>query len=123
MKEIIYNAKTGETTYREITAEEIAQMEAMQNEVIVPEKVTRLQLRVQLRWVLENEGKKLDIIQNAIDNYLTGLDKISADEAWNGATNIKRNNALVDFIGQVINKTSEEIDQIFIDASKVDLND
>ena len=29
----IYNAKTGEITERELTAEEIAQMEAIQNEV------------------------------------------------------------------------------------------
>lgn len=33
MKAIEYNAKTGEITEREMTAEEIAQMEAMENEV------------------------------------------------------------------------------------------
>ena len=31
MRTIEYNAKTGEITERELTAEEIAQMEAMQN--------------------------------------------------------------------------------------------
>lgn len=33
MKVIEYNSKTGITTERELTAEEIARMEAMQNEV------------------------------------------------------------------------------------------
>ena len=33
MKTIEYNAKTGGITEREMTAEEVAQMEAMQNEV------------------------------------------------------------------------------------------
>ena len=33
MIKIIYNAKTGEITERELTAEEIAQVEAMENEV------------------------------------------------------------------------------------------
>lgn len=49
MKAIEYNAMTGEITERELTPEEIAQMEAMQNEVqteqqpSIEKQVTELQ--------------------------------------------------------------------------------
>ena len=49
MKKIEYNAMTGEITEREMTAEEIAQMESMQNEVkteqqpSIEKQVTELQ--------------------------------------------------------------------------------
>ena len=49
MKKIEYNAKTGITTERELTSEEIAQMESMQNEVkteqqpSIEQQVTELQ--------------------------------------------------------------------------------
>ena len=49
MKAIEYNAKTGEITEREMTAEEIAQMEAMQTKVpteqqpSIEQQVTELQ--------------------------------------------------------------------------------
>lgn len=37
MKEVIYNAQTGEVTERELTAEEVAQMEMEQPEEIAPQ--------------------------------------------------------------------------------------
>ena len=49
MMEVIYNCQTGEITERELTAEEIAQMEAMQNieptepEPTLEERVTEIE--------------------------------------------------------------------------------
>lgn len=64
-----YNAKTGITTEREMTAEEIAQVEAMQNEVqpepqpepqpqqTLEEKVTELQNVIsELTTILNDKG-------------------------------------------------------------------
>ena len=65
MKAIEYNALTGETTEREMSAEEIAQMEAMQNEVqpepqptpTLEEKVTELQQVIsELTTILNDKG-------------------------------------------------------------------
>ena len=67
MKAIEYNALTGETTEREMTPEEIAQMEQMQTEVqpevqpeaqpTLEEKVTELQQVIsELTTILNDKG-------------------------------------------------------------------
>ena len=53
MKSIEYNAQTGEITERELTPEELAQMEAMQTEVPTEQQVSELQNQLdELRYKL-----------------------------------------------------------------------
>lgn len=116
MKTIEYNAQTGETTERELTPEEITQMEAMQVEIeeIVPEKTSKLQLKIQL----VKSGFDLQIIENAIAG-LPEPQKTFATLSWTEATNFYRNNEMITAVGQMLNLTSEQIDEIFIEAEKI----
>ena len=59
MKAIEVNAKTGEITERELTAEEIAQMEAMQNEVQTEQQPTLEQQVAELQNQLDELRSKL----------------------------------------------------------------
>ena len=112
------NCQTGETTERELTPEEIAQMEAMQVEIeeIVPEKITKLQLKIQLVMM----GYDLQIIENAINN-LPEPQKTLAFLSWTEATNFYRDNEMIANVGQMLNLTSEQIDELFIEADKIRL--
>ena len=63
MKSVEYNAQTGEITERELTPQEIAEMEAMQVEVkpesqpTIEEKVTELQQVIaELTTILNDKG-------------------------------------------------------------------
>ena len=113
-----YNALTGITIEREMTAEEIAQMEAMQFEIeeVVPEKITKLQLKIQLVRM----GFDLQIIENAID-ALPEPQKTFASLSWTEATNFYRDNDMIESVGQMLNLTSEQIDNLFIEAEKIRL--
>lgn len=118
MKAININATTGEITERELTAEEIAQLEAMQveTEEIVPEKISKLQLKIQLVKM----GYDLQIIENAIKT-LHEPQKTLASLSWTEATNFYRDNEMIASVGQMLNLTSEQIDEIFIEGDKVKL--
>ena len=121
MKIIEINAMTGERKEREMTAEEIAQMEAMNAEMEafqnqVPEKITKLQLKIQLVRM----GFDLQIIENAID-ALPEPQKTFASLSWTEATNFYRDNDMIASVGQMLNLTSEQIDELFIEADKIRL--
>lgn len=122
MKVIEYNAQTGETTERELTAKEIAQLEAMQEEMealsieTVPEKISKLQLKVQLVMM----GYDLQLIEDAIEQ-LTEPQRTIAMLAWTDATNIYRDNSFITMVAQVLQLTEKQVDQIFIEADKIRL--
>ena len=59
MKSIEYNAQTGEITERELTSEEIAQMEAMQNEVQTEQQPSIEQQVAELQNQLDDLRSKL----------------------------------------------------------------
>ena len=59
MKRIIVNGATGEITERELTAEEIAQMEAMQNEVQTEQQPSIEQQVAELQNQLDELRSKL----------------------------------------------------------------
>ena len=116
-----YNALTGEVTRREMTAEELAQMEAMQAEMQafqnqVPEKITKLQLKIQLVKM----GFDLQIIENAIKT-LPEPQRTLATLSWTEATNFYRDNDMIASVGQMLNLTSQQIDNLFIEADKIRL--
>lgn len=118
MKAIEYNATTGITTERELTAEEIAQLEAMQVEIeeIVPEKISKLQLKVQLVMM----GYDLQLIEDAI-KQLTEPQRTIAMLAWTDATNIHRDNSFITMVAQILQLTEKQVDQIFIEGDKIKL--
>ena len=121
MKEVIYNFITVEITEieREMTPEEIARMEAMQVEddaVQVPEKITKLQLKLQL----VTQGFDLSTIENVIAQ-LPEPQRTFALLSWTEATNFYRDNDMIASIGQMFNLSSEQIDNIFIEADKIRL--
>lgn len=110
MKIIEINAMTGERKERELTTEEIAQMEAMQveTEEIVPEKISSRQLRSQL--ILQ--GFNLETIEQAL-NQLPEPNRSLAKVDWEYATNFYRNNAMIVAVGQLLQLTEDQIDNIF----------
>lgn len=69
---------------------------------------------------LLNEMGLLEIVESA----LTQLDeplKSRANYIWNYGNIIKRDSLTVAFIGQVLQKSDTEIDEIFINADKIEL--
>lgn len=113
-----YNVQTGITTEREMTAEEIAQMEAMNAEMeeTVPEKISKLQLKVQLVLM----GFDLQLIEDAI-KQLPEPQRTIAMLAWTDATNIHRDNSFITMIAQILQLTEKQVDQIFIEGEKIRL--
>lgn len=114
MKTTVYDCLTEQTYEREMTAEEIAQMEAMQVEIeeIVPEKISSRQLRSQL--ILQ--GFNLETIEQAL-NQMPEPNRSLAKVDWEYATNFYRNNAMILAVGQLLNLTEEQIDNIFIQGA------
>lgn len=112
MKSLEYDVKTGELTERELTAEEIAQMEAMQAEmeqVIVPEKISARQLRSAL--ILK--GIQLSTIDAVIDS-LPDPQRSLAKVDWEYSTNFYRQNSMINQLAGAMQLTSEQVDDIFI---------
>lgn len=114
MIKIEYNALTGITAERDMTAEEIAQLEAVQleTEEIVPEKISSRQLRSQL--ILQ--GFNLETIEQAL-NQLPEPNRSLAKVDWEYATNFYRNNSMIVAVGQLLQLTEEQIDNIFIQGA------
>lgn len=116
MKITEYNAMTGITVVRDMTPEEIAQLEAMQVEIeeIVPEKISSRQLRSQLII----QGFNLETIEQAL-NQMPEPNRSLAKVDWEYATNFYRNNPMIVAVGQLLNLTSEQIDEIFRQGGKL----
>lgn len=116
IKEI--NIQTGQITEREMTAEEIAQMEAVQNEEVhepeggVPQVITSRQLRLQ--WVMS--GHDLSDIDNAI-NLLPDPHKEIVRINWEYAGTFDRYNDLLLNVADSLGITPEQLDEIFTNAS------
>ena len=109
----LYSPKwDGEKWIEGATAEEI---EAISIET-VPEKITKLQLKIQLVKM----GFDLQIIEDAI-KQLPEPQRIIAMLAWTEATNFYRSNEMISIVGQMFNLTSEQIDELFIEADKIRL--
>ena len=117
---ITYDGATRETTVseRELTPEEIAEMEAMQavyDVVQVPEKISNLQLRSQL--ILQ--GFDLNLIEQTFNRISDATQRELIITAWEYATNFYRNNPMIVTMGNLLGLTSEQVDEIFIKASKL----
>ena len=84
------------------------------NKKLVPETVTAIQFISQLSF----EGITEDLIMTIIDT-LPEPNKTVAKVSYKRAIYFERNNHFISMIGQVFEKTEEQLDQIFINASKI----
>lgn len=92
------------------TPEEIAEA----NKSIVPEKVTAIQFIAQLSF----EGISEQNIMAVIDT-LNEPDRTVAKVSYNRAVYFERANPFISLIGQAFNKSESDLDDIFINASKI----
>lgn len=75
----------------------------------VPQSVTRKQGRV----ILEREG-----LLDTMEGIISSLPRIAQIEYQDSVT-FRRDNALLEYVAHSAGKTDAEIDQMFIDASKI----
>ena len=102
----------------EVPQEEIDKMEAMQVEddtVQVPEKISNLQLRSQL--ILQ--GFDLNLIEQTFNRISDATQRELIITAWEYATNFYRNNPMIVAMGNLLGLTPSQVDEIFINASKL----
>ena len=86
----------------------------VETEETVPEKISSRQLRSQL--ILQ--GFNLETIEQAL-NQLPEPNRSLAKVDWEYATNFYRNNPMIVAIGQLLQLTSEQIDEIFRQGEKL----
>ena len=79
----------------------------------VPSIIPNWSLRAQLQII-----GLFDNVQTMIDN-LTGTEKIVAVQQWEYGNQVERNHPLIIQIGTELGLTSQQIDQIFIDANNL----
>lgn len=101
-------------TVEEEKEEMDTELEVLPNQV--PKKISKLQLKIQLVKM----GFDLQIIENAI-NALPEPQKTFASLSWTEATNFYRDNDMIASVGQMLKLTSEQIDELFIEANKIRL--
>lgn len=97
----------------DLTEQQIQEYEQSQN-TIVPDKVTPLQARKALLAV-----GLLDTIESAIEAISDPEQKRLTRMSWEFATAIYRNDPLISSMAATMGMTSQQIDQLFIDASKI----
>jgi len=83
--------------------------------VTIPGLIPNWALRAQLQIM-----GLFDSVQTMIDN-LTGTEKIVAVQQWEYGNQVERYHPFVIQIGTELGLTSEQLDQIFIDANKLNL--
>ena len=104
----VYDEKT-KTFSEGATEEEIFNSREIPNEVPL--------------WCVKAILHEMDLLQT-VEGALSQLDepvKSRANYIWNYGNIIKRDSQTVDFIGQVLQKSKIEIDEIFINADKIEL--
>jgi hypothetical protein len=81
---------------------------------VVPSKVTMRQARL----ILLANGL-LDDVELAIDNTVDEVKRKQARIEWDFSSEVHRNKGLVSELGVALNLTEDQLDQMFIDASKL----
>lgn len=90
------------------------EFEKVQQIIPVPLEVTMRQARLAL---LENG--LLDSIKSTIESISDPIQRQRADIEWEYSPTVNRNNELVKTIELSLNLTSDQVDQLFIKASKL----
>jgi hypothetical protein len=81
----------------------------------IPQEVTQRQFRL----ALLQSGSSPEEVQTIINNIPDPAQKAAAQIEWDYATGIKRNHPLVSTFALALNKTEEEVDQLFITAESI----
>ena len=81
----------------------------------VPEKISNLQLRSQL--ILQ--GFDLNLIEQTFNQISDATQRGLIITAWEYATNFYRNHTMIVAMGNLLGLTSAQVDEIFINASKL----
>lgn len=103
-----YELRDGEVSIIEGRA--IRQWDLVQIPVVAPEKVTMRQARLAL-----HAAGLLPQVQPAIDS-LSEPDRTAAQIEWDYSSEVFRNREFVNMLGSQLGVTSEQIDQLFIQA-------
>lgn len=83
--------------------------------VIVPETISARQIRL---WLVNN-NMSLTGVENAINSIVNEQLRESTLVEWEYAPYVERNHPMVETLGQVLGLNSNQIDQAFIEASKL----
>ena len=113
----VYLTDEEASTYDDLTLVEQAEIDANPDILVmqVPEKISRAQALLQL---LE-DGITASAVQSAIDAIPDELTKAKANIYWNESNEFYRNHPLIGQIGLAIGLTDEELDEMFLNATKL----
>lgn len=90
------------------------------NKSLVPDKVSAIQFFTQLEFIGITQQMIIDTIEYLFSQgTLTEQQKILALISVMKAVYFERNNMFISLIGQAFNKTEEDLDTIFINASNI----
>lgn len=115
MKTVEYNAQTGEITEREMTPEELAELQKPENsQALVPASVTPRQFRMSL----VQKGIELSTVTAIIDS-LPEPEQTLARINWEYATSFDRDNEMLNRMAPALNLSPADLDQIFINGQNL----
>lgn len=115
MNIIEYNAQTGQSIKREMTAEEIAHMQEIENQPTqVPHSVTPRQFRMSL----VQKGIELSTVTAIIDS-LPEPEQTLARINWEYATSFDRDNEMLNQMAPALNLSPADLDEIFINGQNL----
>lgn len=104
----------GRVVSREATVEEIAEMEARSVEVVVPKSVTRRQA---LQALMLNGY--LEMIPVLLNGIADPVEREMAKIEWNESLEFERSRPLVIRMATALSISTEALDHLFIQASKL----
>lgn len=107
MNRIEVNVMTGEQSIIDLTPEEIAEIESRPVVVVIPDRVSKKQAKIQLH----REGL-LDTVVNIINAA-----GVEAQIMWTDADYFERNDPLFVQVAGALGKDSAALDQFFLTAS------
>jgi hypothetical protein len=113
MKRIEANIQTGEVREIDLTPEEIQEIESRPQLDLTPKRVTMRQARLALL-----RAGRLQSVNNAIAS-MQGPEGDAARIEWDYSNEVLRNQPLTIALAQIIGLTEQEMDALFVEASKL----
>lgn len=116
MQKTIVNAETGEVITVDLTPEEIAEQDALAQQIqsefdaFVPLSVPMWAVRT----VLENNG----LFEQA-QSLVTASNDVALKNIWEYGNFADRNSVAINSLALALNLTSEQVDQMFRDANSI----
>lgn len=116
MKKTVVNLATGEVSIVDLTPEEVAQAEAMneqwkrEQEAYVPPKIPMWAFRT----VLQNDG-----LFDSADSMIASSDDNALKNVWQYGNFAERTSPAIANFAQIMGLTDAQVDKIFKDANKL----